>query len=634
MRILIVVTHLLGIGHLARATLLGRGLADAGHDVCLAAGGRPVPHLDMQGLDVVQLLPVHCRNADFRTLWTDDGAVLDETGMAARREALLDTFDRMRPDVVVTETYPFGRRSLRGEFEALVEAVWARPDRPVLLASVRDILNPPARPEKVDQAETIVAERYDGVLVHGDPAAVPLEASWPVGDRLRARLIYTGYVAEGAPVERTQPRTRDVVVSGGGGVAGLPLFEAAVAASRLDARDAIWRVLVGHGVPDAAFEALAAGAHPRLVVERARRDFREFLARSAVSISQSGYNTALDIAAARTPAVLVPFEDGGEREQSLRATRLAASGLAVLLPASELSPTTLLKAVEEARTLSLDTAPHIVTRGVEGSVAAIEDAGMRARRNAAAWGALDERLDALAREGRPARLWWRDDDAAEPCDALDRLLEVRVRLNLPLALAVSPRLASDRLATRLSREPDHLAVIVHGIRHANNAPPGRKSCELGYRPAGEILEGLREGLGSLRALFGPRVRPLLAPPWNRIDDELVPHLRASGYRGLSTFGPRKAAGRNGLAVVNTHCDPIAWRHGRGLADEADILEKLVRDLDRDEPIGILTHHLAHDRRIWHFVERLLQRLAVHPGAVWMDTDALMATTPDNEEAAV
>jgi predicted glycosyltransferase len=527
---------------------------------------------------------------------------------------------------VVTETYPFGRRSLAGEFEALVSAVWARPERPALLASVRDILNPPSRPDKALQAERIVVERFDGVLVHGDPAAVPLERSWPVGGGLRPRLLYTGYVS-GDAAPASARRGEEIVVSGGGGIAGLPLFRVAVAASRLDGSGR-WRLLVGHGVPEADFRELAGAAHSRLVVERARPDFRDLLARASVSVSQSGYNTVLDLAGARTPAVLVPFEEGSEQEQRLRAEGLAAAGRAVLLPAAELSPEALHGAVEAARALPQGAGVPVNTNGVARSVLLVEEAAKRARRIAQGWAALGRSLDERAATRRPATLWWRDDDAAEPTEALDRLLALRRHLGVPLALAVSPRVATDALAQRLQGED--AAILVHGIAHLNHAPAGEKRRELGYRPPADILRELGEGLAALRQLLGDRVLPVLVPPWNRIDAALVPELAAVGYRGLSTFGARSGATRDGLAVANAHCDPILWHGGRGLADEAETLERLARDLARDEPVGLLTHHLVHDPAVWRFVEQLLAYLGAHPGARFVDARAAFALPPAHE----
>ncbi len=51
-----------------------------------------------------------------------------------------------------------------------------------------------------------------------------------------------------------------------------------------------------------------------------------------LSISQAGYNTVCDILQAQCRSILVPFTAGGETEQSVRAARLEALGLAIALP--------------------------------------------------------------------------------------------------------------------------------------------------------------------------------------------------------------------------------------------------------------------------------------------------------------
>jgi len=60
------------------------------------------------------------------------------------------------------------------------------------------------------------------------------------------------------------------------------------------------------------------------VVEPPTPDFRMLLTGAAASVSMCGYNTALDVLQAGVPAVLIPFDDGGEVEQGLRADALAA----------------------------------------------------------------------------------------------------------------------------------------------------------------------------------------------------------------------------------------------------------------------------------------------------------------------
>jgi predicted glycosyltransferase/peptidoglycan/xylan/chitin deacetylase (PgdA/CDA1 family) len=626
--ILLVVTHLLGVGHLARAAALGRGFARAGHRVVLATGGRPVPTVSTAGLRVIQLPPVHCRGVDFSTLLGDDGAPIGPGLRQARSALLLEAVAAEDPDVVITETYPFGRRQLADEFGAVVMA--ARQGRPgrLILASIRDILNPPSKPSKVPAANEILARGFDGVLVHGDEAVAPLAASWPDGNGLARILAYTGYITDDALAPSAGgARCEEILVSGGGSDASLPLFESALGAATLLSRP--WRILVGHGVGEDALAALRRAAPGHVTVERARADFPALLAAAAVSVSQAGYNTVVDLVRARTRAVLVPFERGREAEQRLRAECFSARGLARVVREQDLGPETLAAAVREA--LASDPpAASIDLQGVAGSLRAMTASWARSRAVAAGWAALDAALEEATAHGRAVTVWWRDDDAVDATPELDRLLALSARLGVPLALAVIPAGAGPRLARRLGGEP-LVEVLVHGYAHLNHAPPGAKKQELGFRPLRLVAAELSGARARLNDLFGPGCLPVLVPPWNRIDPALVPLLPGLGFSGLSTFGRPAAAAPAGLTVANAHLDPIDWKRGGGLADEAEILSRLASDIRATAagalgPVGILTHHRVHDAWVWAFVERLLERLAARPGIEFLAARNVFAST--------
>jgi hypothetical protein len=118
---------------------------------------------------------------------------------------------------------------------------------------------------------------------------------------------------------------------------------------------------------------------------------------------------------------------------------------------------------------------------------------------------------------------------------------------------------------------------------------------------------------------------VLVPPWNRFDAGLVERLTGCGFVGLSTFGRRGAPeAAPGLTQVNTHLDPIDWRGTRLFIGETAALGRLVAVLDADEPIGILSHHLAMDEAGWAFLDRLLGVLTGHPGARLCPADELFA----------
>ena len=346
MRVLIAVTHLLGAGHLTRAAALARAFARAGHPTTLVSGGMPAPLVSLGEAALVQLPPVRTAGTDFGTLLDEGGARVGADRLGLRKRMLLDAFRSVRPDVVVTELFPFGRRVLAGEFMALVDAARAVAPRPLIVASVRDILACPAKPERIEEAHRRLGALYDAVLVHGDPNLVRLERSWPLSREAAALVRYTGYVDEGgaAVAEPTTAKRSEILVSGGSSAASLPLYRAALAAAA-SVTERPWRVVVGAGVAQPAFEELRRAAPAHVAVERARPDFRALLARAAVSVSQAGYNTAVDLLRAGVAAVLVPFEAGHETEQRLRAECLAALGLARLLPEAELAPATLAERV-------------------------------------------------------------------------------------------------------------------------------------------------------------------------------------------------------------------------------------------------------------------------------------------------
>ncbi|MGF1500837.1 MAG: glycosyltransferase family protein [Paracoccaceae bacterium] len=319
MRIAFLTCHLTGTGHLVRTLALADALEAAGAQPSVISGGITPPHLaPVAAGRLVELPALHVPDFDYANPHGADGQPADAALFAARGRAIAETLSTVRPDVFVTETYPFGRRRLSAEYEAAIAAARAANPRVRIVASVRDVPEPPKRAERLAEAATRL-RAFDRVLVHGEEALVPLAASWPMPDGLLPMIRHTGYV--GAQTSETAPRGGEILVSVGGGLLGRALLDRAIEAARLSDRP--WRLLVGG--PDAVEIArrLGTGAPDRVTVEPARRDYRRLLAGAAASVSLAGYNTAMDLAGVETPALLVPFEERGEREQRIRADLLA-----------------------------------------------------------------------------------------------------------------------------------------------------------------------------------------------------------------------------------------------------------------------------------------------------------------------
>ncbi|MCX7560428.1 glycosyltransferase [Sulfitobacter sp. F26204] len=368
MKVMIVVTHLLGTGHLARAATLAHAFKDAGHRPVIVSGGLPVQRFENSDLELVQLPPVRSDGVDFSRLLTPTGTVADAAHLQARQRQIIDVLQILQPDILITELFPFGRRILKDEFTALLLAARALPQPLKIFASVRDILAPPSKPSKVSYADQIIAQHYDAVLVHSDPDVTPLDLSWPVSDSLRPKLQYTGFVAP--PPVQPDPAVvgaDEIIVSAGGGAVGRKLFDCARLAATNDP-DTTWRLLIGGADAAVTITALQQGAPGNLIVEGLRPEFRQMLHHVRASVSFCGYNTAQDILQTDCPAVFVPFDDGGEVEQSIRATALGRLDGIEVLASSDMTPAKLLQSLNAA--VSAPRRPH--SAYVDGGVKTVQ----------------------------------------------------------------------------------------------------------------------------------------------------------------------------------------------------------------------------------------------------------------------
>jgi predicted glycosyltransferase len=376
--ILFYVQHLLGIGHLRRAGLIAEALDRSGLSVTFVSGGMPVPGLDVGNATFVQLPPLRAADLHFSALVDADGHPIDDAWRATRRDRLLAVFEAVRPRLLLTEMFPFGRRQLRFELMPLLEAAKARRPKPLVVSSVRDVINRPTNPEKAAWIVDTLRRHFDRALVHGDPSFLTLEASFPEAERVTDMLAYTGYVVAQPrpPTGGPEVGAGEVLVSTGGGAVAEPLIDAALAARPLtELKTRTWRILAGHNVPETLFRTYRARCGEGVILERARPDFLDLLARAELSISQAGYNTVMEVLAAGPPAVVVPFAGGTETEQSLRASLLAERGFLTVVDEAGLDGPALAAGIERALARR-NAAPRSVALATDG---AAKTAGMLAR---------------------------------------------------------------------------------------------------------------------------------------------------------------------------------------------------------------------------------------------------------------
>jgi hypothetical protein len=246
--------------------------------------------------------------------------------------------------------------------------------------------------------------------------------------------------------------------------------------------------------------------------------------------------------------------------------------------------------------------------------------------DAGLWRPLVAELARWQEAGRVADFWLRDDDAVEPTAALDRLLALTGPAAVPLTLAVIPARVGGRLAERAAVESG-ITAAVHGWSHENHAPSGEKKQELGpHRPPEAVLAELGDAKIIVDSLFGVLALPMLAPPWNRIDEALLPSLPGLGFTVLSAFGPAQPGP---VKCLNTHVDVMGWKAERKGKEHAALIAEIVAELRArldtasSEPIGVLSHHLVHDETAWSFLQGLFDTMAEPPACRWLSARDLM-----------
>lgn len=364
MKVMFYVQHLLGIGHLVRASRIACALAADGQEVTMVTGGMAIEGFPDPQIANVVLPPLRSADDGFSGLADADGREVDALYLTRRKDALIKAFDDLEPDCLIIEAFPFARRQMRFELMPLLDHSSSMPPdrRPMVVSSIRDILQPKSAQRDTATAG-LVLEHFDLVLVHGDKRFATLDETFSATQAISDKITYTGMIAP-AYGQPSVGASYDVIVSAGGGAVGEDLLRASVAARQLTSLStARWLIVAGPNLPDEAFSKLQAGATGNVEIVRFRPDLAVLLGQARVSVSQAGYNTVADVLRAECASVLVPFAAHGEREQTIRATRLEAAGLAVCIQQDDLSPSTLARAIEAACNQNRDYAASMLLDG-------------------------------------------------------------------------------------------------------------------------------------------------------------------------------------------------------------------------------------------------------------------------------
>ena len=342
--------YVLGIGHFFRTLEIGRVLTE--HEVILVTGGSEI---DVRLPDHIQefRLPGLQMDREFKNLLAKNKENPVAQIKKERRQMLFSLYKKESPDIFIVELYPFGRRAFSFEIDPILKGIRydiLQPSR--VVCSLRDVLVDRKKYKASYEAKVvdILNNYFDAVLVHSDPSLLTIDATFSSIDQIAIPVVYTGFVtSKPAPNARETLRSqlqikedeKFIVASLGGGKVGKSLLEAVLKAFPMLATSHRCRLAVFAGpfMEHKDFDRLQKHANKRVRVERFTSDFLSYLAAADLSISMAGYNTCMNILAAKVPALVWPFSQN--REQRLRAERLSEKGTMRVLVKDNLKPSRL-----------------------------------------------------------------------------------------------------------------------------------------------------------------------------------------------------------------------------------------------------------------------------------------------------
>lgn len=373
MKVLFYCQHVLGIGHLVRSAEIARALSQEDEVTFVSGGAAVVGFPFPAGVKVVQL-PALQTGDEFGALEDCGSGETVEEIQVMRRQLLPRLFDEVRPDALLIELFPFGRKRFDFELVPLLEHARSRREETLVACSLRDILVEQPDAAKAAKYEErvcrIVNSFFDLILIHGDPSFQKLDETFHSVGELHCEIRYTGLVQQEAPVPAAGAVRQDqapiIVVSNGSGRYrhGQLLLESVIRAAallenRLPHR---FRVFAGPFIPQevyAALEQLARQAR-NVEIEKYSSHFFEHLKRADLSISMGGYNTIMNILGAGVRSLVYPYTADNDLEQEIRARKLASLGRVELLhpamlPAEVLAPKITRMLLNKPSALTFDT---------------------------------------------------------------------------------------------------------------------------------------------------------------------------------------------------------------------------------------------------------------------------------------
>lgn len=321
------------IGNLQRSIELARKLSES-HDVTMLIDEEGPVLVDVPESVQLKMLPAPPVDPDSNVF--EFGRTEEfKASIIARRDLILEVLEELKPGVVITDNFPFNQQRLQGEVLPLIERAHNGIYGECLVVCTTDAImvdESTNGENRADRAAGLLDKYYDTVIVQSDPVFARIEEFFKPRNALQTPLYHAGFVVPEQDTSGLDPAdgSDSILVSAGDGRYGGVLFRAAVEAQKVlwPVSERPMKIVAGPRLPEEEWLDLCVrtkGAEG-IVLTRLVDDMRTEMAWSRCSVSQCGYNTALNAATTQTPSLFIPCQDRQRSEQIVRAQRLVYWG--------------------------------------------------------------------------------------------------------------------------------------------------------------------------------------------------------------------------------------------------------------------------------------------------------------------
>ncbi len=337
-RVLIYSHDTFGLGHLRRCRALAHALVDRFKQlsVLILSGSPIIGSFDFRArVDFVRVPGViKLRNGEYTSL--NLHLDISET-LSMRASIIKHTADIFAPDLFIVDKEPVG---LRGEVLETLKMLKRRGTRLVL--GLRDVMDEPRLLEPEWQRKKVLPalrELYDEIWVYGLPQICdPLEGIG-IPQRVRQKMVYTGYLHREVPTHGAPPRMPEMVqrpyvlVTTGGGGDGEGLIDWVLRAYEHDPLLPYPALLVlgPFMQPERQAEFMDRAARlKRVDAITFHGQLEALVSRATAVVAMGGYNTFCEVLSLDKRTLIVP-RTAPRLEQHIRASRAAELGLVSML---------------------------------------------------------------------------------------------------------------------------------------------------------------------------------------------------------------------------------------------------------------------------------------------------------------